>query len=237
MPGGFTYNMVPSNAQKGSVFQPVQPTVTPAGVIHMFAGSISPSGWLICDGSAVSRTVYADLFKVIGTTYGAGDGNTTFSLPDMRGRTPVGVGQGVGLTARTLGGTVGQENSSLIEANLPAHAHSFTPAGSLTSESSHTHTSANAGNHNHTGVNGWQPLVFTSTGGGANVSAGTSFQRYNFETAMNYAGDHGHGSTNSNSGHTHTFNGSPGTTGNGNGTASSFTNMPPAIGLNFIIKT
>ena len=235
MPGGFTYNMVPSNAQKGSVFQPVQPTVTPAGVIHMFAGSISPSGWLICDGSAVSRTVYADLFKVIGTTYGAGDGNTTFSLPDMRGRTPVGVGQGVGLTARTLGGTVGQENSSLIEANLPAHAHSFTPSGSLTSESSHTHTSPNAGGHIHSSNNSF--LLYVGSGGGANLNAGSTYQIYNLNATIQSNGDHNHGSTNSNSGHTHTFNGSAGTTGNGNGTASSFTNMPPAIGLNFIIKT
>ena len=235
MPGGFTYNMVPSNAQKGSAFQPVQATVTPAGVIHMFAGSVSPNGWLICDGSNVSRFIYADLFKVIGTTYGVGDNNTTFTLPDMRGRMPIGVGTGAGLTARTLGGTVGQENSSLIEANLPAHAHSFTPAGTLNTESSHTHGSANAGSHNHTSNNSL--LMYVGSGGGANLNAGTSYQIYNLNATIQNNGDHGHGSTNSNTGHTHTFSGSAGTTGNGNGTASSFTNMPPAIGLNFIIKT
>jgi microcystin-dependent protein len=57
----------------------------PAGSITMFAGSSAPSGWLLCDGSAVSRTTYAALFAIVSTTYGAGDGSTTFNLPDTRG--------------------------------------------------------------------------------------------------------------------------------------------------------
>lgn len=56
-----------------------------SGLIVAFAGSTAPAGWLICDGSAVSRTTYADLFAAIGTTYGAGDGSTTFNLPDFSG--------------------------------------------------------------------------------------------------------------------------------------------------------
>lgn len=64
---------------------------TPTGVIHIFAGSTAPSGWLICDGSAVSRTTYADLFAVIGTTYGSGDDSTTFNLPNLKGRVAVGL--------------------------------------------------------------------------------------------------------------------------------------------------
>jgi hypothetical protein len=78
-----------------------------AGVIQMFAGSTPPAGWLLCDGSAVSRTEYATLYAAIGDTWGAGDGSTTFNLPDLRGRAPIGAGTGSGLTARTLGGTVG----------------------------------------------------------------------------------------------------------------------------------
>lgn len=54
-----------------------------AGTIEMYAGQEAPAGWLICDGSAISRTTYSKLFEVIGQTYGAGDGNTTFNLPDM----------------------------------------------------------------------------------------------------------------------------------------------------------
>lgn len=81
----------------------------PPGSVQMYVGSSSPSGWLICDGTAVSRTTYADLFGIIGTAYGAGDGSTTFNLPDFRGRAPIGVGTGSGLTARTRGDQVGTE--------------------------------------------------------------------------------------------------------------------------------
>jgi microcystin-dependent protein len=62
----------------------------PAGTIVAFAGATAPPGWLLCDGSAVSRAMYASLFAAIATTYGAGDGSTTFNLPDLRGRTAVG---------------------------------------------------------------------------------------------------------------------------------------------------
>jgi microcystin-dependent protein len=64
--------------------------LTPAGVVVAFAGGTAPTGWLICDGSAVSRTTYAALFAAIATAYGAGDGSTTFNLPDLRGRAAVG---------------------------------------------------------------------------------------------------------------------------------------------------
>jgi microcystin-dependent protein len=63
------------------------------GFVCPFAGTTAPDGWLICDGSAVSRTTYADLFAVIGTTYGAGDGNSTFNLPDTRHRVLWSAGQ------------------------------------------------------------------------------------------------------------------------------------------------
>ncbi|HRF69837.1 MAG TPA: tail fiber protein [Candidatus Pelethenecus sp.] len=70
------------------------PTATPIGLVSPYVGSAAPSGWLLCDGSAVSRTTYADLFAVISTTYGTGDGSTTFNLPDLRSRLPVGAGTG-----------------------------------------------------------------------------------------------------------------------------------------------
>lgn len=66
----------------------------PSGSVTEFAGSSVPSGWLFCDGSAVSRSTYSGLFTAIGTTYGAGDGSTTFNLPDSRGRVIQGVGTG-----------------------------------------------------------------------------------------------------------------------------------------------
>lgn len=97
-----------------------------------FAGSSSPSGWLLCDGSAVSRTAYAELFAAISTTYGTGDGSTTFNLPDMRGRAPVGL-DNIGGTdagrlsvANTLGGTGGEEKHTLVEAEIPVLVHNST---------------------------------------------------------------------------------------------------------------
>ena len=235
MAGAFAYGMTPTNSPKGSAFQAVQPSVIPVGVIEMFAGSTAPNGWLVCDGSTVSRSAYSDLFKIIGTTYGAGNSNTTFTLPDMRGRTPIGVGTGSGLTARTLAATTGAETASLSEANLPSHAHSFTPSGSLQTESSHTHGSANAGSHIHSSNNSF--LLYVGSGGGANLSGGTTYQIYNLNATIQSNGDHNHGSTNSNTGHTHAFTGSGGTTGNGNGTATAVSLMQPAIAINFIIKT
>ena len=86
----------------------------------MFAGATAPSGWLICDGSAISRTTYSTLYAVIGTTYGSGDGSTTFNLPDLRGRVAVGVGNGTatGHTNHTLGQKSGNENTI-----VPYHHH------------------------------------------------------------------------------------------------------------------
>lgn len=70
----------------------------PAGAVSMHAGASAPSGWLLCDGSAVSRTTYANLFAAISTAFGAGDGSTTFNIPDMRGAAPAGVGTSTGYT-------------------------------------------------------------------------------------------------------------------------------------------
>ena len=70
----------------------IDPTVggIPSGAVLPFAGTAAPAGWLLCYGQAVSRTTYAALFNALGTAYGAGDGSTTFNLPDLRGRVPGG---------------------------------------------------------------------------------------------------------------------------------------------------
>lgn len=90
----------------------------PAGIIMPFAGTVAPENYLFCDGSAVSRTTYATLFGVIGTTFGAGDGSTTFNLPDLSGRVPLGVS-----STHLLGSTGGSETVTLTESELPAHVH------------------------------------------------------------------------------------------------------------------
>ena len=97
-------------------------------------GTTPPIGWLVCDGSAVSRSTYPQLFAAIGTNWGVGDGSTTFNLPDLRGRTPIGAGTGVAndgttaLTARVLGTkNIGVESVTLTasQSGVPAHAHSY----------------------------------------------------------------------------------------------------------------
>jgi len=100
-------------------------TTLPVGTIVPFGSSSIPSGWLECNGAAVSRTTYAALFTAIGTTYGAGNGSTTFNVPDLRGRTSIGQGTGSGLTARTIGATGGEETHILSTAELPAHTHTL----------------------------------------------------------------------------------------------------------------
>ncbi len=104
----------------------------PTGAILPFGGSTIPTGFLECDGSAVSRYTYATLFAAIGTTWGAGDGSTTFNLPDLRGRSPLGAGTGSGLTARTLGGTGGAETVALATSELPSHNHQIKGADGST---------------------------------------------------------------------------------------------------------
>lgn len=93
-------------------------TISIPGLIEPFAGTTVPAGYLLCDGSAVSRSDYTTLFEVIGTTFGSGDGETTFNLPDLSGRVPLGVSQ-----AHTLGSTGGSETVTLTESELPAHVH------------------------------------------------------------------------------------------------------------------
>lgn len=96
------------------------------------------AGWTLCDGSAVSRTVYSSLFAVIGTSFGAGDGSTTFNLPDGRGRTLGYIGASSGLTNRIMGQKVGTETHALTTGEMPAHSHAVTDPG-------HTHNLSPAG--------------------------------------------------------------------------------------------
>lgn len=95
----------------------------PVGSTIPFAAAAAPTGWLICNGSTVSRTTYASLFSVIGVSWGVGDGSTTFGLPDLQGRVAVGSGAGTGLTARTLAGSGGEETHLLTIAEMPSHTH------------------------------------------------------------------------------------------------------------------
>ena len=123
----------------------------PTGAILDFGGSEAPLGFLLCDGAAVSRTTYSNLFAVVGETYGQGDGTTTFNVPDFRRRVSVGAG---GTASTTLGNAVGssggEETHQLSEAEMPSHDHSASArnAGNH-SHGSGTYTAASDGSHRH----------------------------------------------------------------------------------------
>jgi microcystin-dependent protein len=109
----------------------------PTAAVQAFAGATAPTGWLLCYGQAVSRTTYADLFAVVSTTYGAGNGTTTFNLPDLRGRAIAGKDDmggtaasrltttGLGATAIVLGHAGGGETHTLTTSELPSHSHAI----------------------------------------------------------------------------------------------------------------
>jgi microcystin-dependent protein len=110
--------------------------VLPAGAIVSYGGATAPTGWLLCDGSAVSRTVYSLLFNAVGTLFGAGDGSTTFNVPDLRGRTSIGYAASGGHVDVN---TVGKNDGVALANRRPkhrhtAHSHSITHGGNTISQ-------------------------------------------------------------------------------------------------------
>lgn len=151
------------------------PSLIIPGEIKMYGGATAPTGYLLCDASAISRTTYAALFAVIGTTFGVGDGSTTFNVPDMRGRIPVGVGTGTGggaagtglptggaaLTARARGAWTGAETHTLTTAEMPAHTHQYTYMETAVNGNDNLNIPALENSANPTGA-----TISSSTGGG-----------------------------------------------------------------------
>jgi microcystin-dependent protein len=225
----------------------------PAGSILPFAGSSTPSGYLLCYGQAVSRTTYSGLFTAIGTTWGAGDTTTTFNVPDFRDRMLIGKADMGGvdaaivdslLTSTTLGATYDGEGAidtiTLAEANIPAHTHSIsgTCSGTTASDGAHTHTfsgtTSTGGNHNHS---------YSNAGGDRAVASGNQVNVADTDTGNTSTdGSHSHtysGTTSSDGSHTHSFSGTiSGTSGStGSGTAFTVAILNPCAVVNFIIKT
>jgi len=93
------------------------------GEVRLFAGNFAPLGWAFCDGTLYSIAAYSPIFALIGTIYG-GDGQTTFAVPDLRGRIAVGTGTGLGLSNIVLGQKGGTESVTMTTSQLPSHIHS-----------------------------------------------------------------------------------------------------------------
>lgn len=174
----------------------------PTGTIWQYAAGSAPSGWLICDGSAVNRTTYAALFAAISTTYGAGDGSTTFNVPDLVRRTPVGKGSsdslgnsdGIAAASRTLTHTH----------SVPAHYHGMGTGSTAAVDISHTHASSSVsgtvggsdGTHTHnivarensTASNAGSLMRASATGTLNDVTSGTTGSGHGHSFSLTAAG-------------------------------------------------
>jgi microcystin-dependent protein len=124
-----TYNVAPNPFDNGG-------STTPIGAMFLWGSSVIPTGFFACDGTAVSRTVYSSLFSVLGTSYGVGDGTSTFNLPNTSGRVVRGSGAGY-----ALGSSGGADAVTIAAVNLPNHSHTLV-------DPSHVHQQRAGGNIN-----------------------------------------------------------------------------------------
>ncbi len=211
----------------------------PIGALMPYAGAAAPSGWLLCDGSAVSRSTYAGLFAVIGTTYGAGNGTTTFNVPNLKGRMPVGL-DAAHTEFDTLAETGGEITHTLTEAEMPNHGHVLGMGGSHThteqGAGAHTHTTSDPGNHTHltqvgTGAEGGDPRLAVM--GQVNRNA----LQTGADTATTAAGAHTH-TTSDPGNHSHTIDagGSHTHSMNNVGGGTAHPNLQPYIVMPYIVK-
>jgi microcystin-dependent protein len=188
-------------------------SLMPSGVVLPFAGSSAPTGYLPCDGASLLVASYPDLFAAIGYTWGGGGAN--FNVPDLRGRTPIGSGTGPGLTNRTLGTSLGDEN-------LQQHSHTVNNNTDL------------AGSHTHgvTDPSHYHPMLSFSNGAGGGfalpVDAGAVARNVSHDTDSASTGI----SIVAGGSHQHPLNFGSNNTGTG-----SAQNMQPSAVVNFIIKT
>ena len=204
--------------------------VVPTGMVAPFAGADAPEGWLPCDGREVSRTDYAALFAVLGTVHGAGDGATTFALPDLRGRVAAGLddmggtaagrltGAPGGVDGAALGASGGAETHTLAETEIAEHGHG---AGTYAGRADGTTESGGAHTHN----------LSRRAGAGSGASA--------YQLTASGDGGSTREATASAGAHTHGFSAEVAVTGR-SGTAGGgepHNNVQPTLVLNYIVKT
>ncbi len=160
--------------------------------ILLFAGTFAPRSWAFCQGQILSIQQNTALFSLVGVTYG-GNGQTTFGLPDLQGRTPIGAGAGRGLTPRQLGQIGGTEMHTLTTAEMPAHAHTVTIAATTTNGTTPTPATntfpAAVVDNRSTPVNAYGtgvPNVSNNAGTTSNVGNNQSHNNMQPYLALNY---------------------------------------------------
>jgi microcystin-dependent protein len=228
IPNGQTYPVYGD----GTNFYLASSNTTPTGTIQMWATASAPVGYVLCNGTAISRTTFSNLFSVIGTTFGVGDGSTTFNVPDYTNRMPYGA---------TVGTTGGTTSITLGTTNLPNHTHTFSgTSGTMNSNNVHSH-SINDPGHNHLfggddqigSVGGYvaqSGLGYDAVSTGA--GAGNNYYTRRMDNTNNPQ-DTGISINGVDINHTHGFSGTTGATGSG----TAITTISPYLGINFIIKT
>lgn len=178
-------------------------SVFASGMLMMWTTGTAPTGWLLCNGAAVNRTTYSALFAIVGTTFGIGDGSTTFNLPDYRDRMPIGAG-----TTYSIAGTGGSKDAVVVN-----HTHTAT---STVSDSGHSHAVKGDG------------------GSGASLSHVAGSGNYRIADGQKY------GITSSGQqfvAATTTTGITVSTSNSTEGSSGTNANLPPYIGIQFIIKT
>jgi microcystin-dependent protein len=231
-----TNNIDAGAITSGTVATARLPTAFQSGMMVMYGGAAAPSGWVLCDGSAISRTTFSILFGVIGTAYGIGDGSTTFNVPDLRQKFPLGTAtSGTGSTLGGSGGSIDHTHTSAAHTHTSAaHVH-----GTSVITVPHSHTIS--GTHTHgvsINVNSGVESFDSATGilgGGLNVAG---INHVHLVSVVGTTAASSPGSTDSASpglsGSTDST--TPGSTGSTTPGVTG-TNNPPFCVVNYIIKT
>jgi microcystin-dependent protein len=221
--------------EDGSHIISVPSSLVPVGSITMWSGASAPEKWLLCDGTQVSRVTYKSLFDICGTTYGIGDGSTTFNLPDMRQKFPLGkAASGTGNTLGATGGDIDHTHGG------GAHTHSFSYSATTSTDGSHSHSGSISSAGAHTHATGSHKHAISSAGSatsGVDINVREQQTQTDIfdDAGTSENGSHTHDATIGTEGaHSHSVSGS-GTTGSAS--ASLTASNPPFVVVNYIIHS
>lgn len=224
-------------------------SAVPVGSVTMWAGGSGdvPSGWNLCDGSAISRSTYSDLYTLLGNTFGAGDGSTTFNVPDMRDRFVIGAGTTYSRNSKGGSNTVNAEHTHTVASHshsIAQHSHTVSSHRHYTGAHSHSSGSIVAHIFRSSQYNMYLQNVSSGAWGGTHLINlyNSSNNSAGHATAVGTSGSTGSANAGytdyqapgtTTAGATSTGNTSPST---GNGGSGSQENRPPYIGIFYIIK-